>query len=76
VAEGFGSWLESISFLGDQGAREVWWSVDDPRTEWTVPATLLESDSSLRKDRLLIQEKDYKQAEIEKTELEAQQRKD
>ena len=50
--------------------------MDDPRTEWGVPATLLESDSSLRKDRLLIQEKDYKQAEIEKTELEAQQRKD
>jgi len=69
MAEGSGSWLESISFAEDP---EVWWAIDDKRPDWTLPhgVLVLESDSSKRLDRALIQAKDFESADSAKTKIE------
>ena len=82
VAEGSGSWLESIKFDG-----EVYWTVEDDRPSWLmvndeaqVPVhlrdLLLPSDSQYRPDMKPLREKNFVVAEKEKFALEELQRKD
>ena len=75
IVEGSGSWLESISFADDP---EVWWAIDDKRPDWGLPhgVMVLESDSSKRVDRALIQAKDFEGADAAKSKIEDSQRHD
>lgn len=74
-AEGFGSYLEHITF-----DKQPLWTVNDTQreSEWIVPdpSFILESDSSKRQDRVFILQKKWEEAETAKHELEELQRKD
>lgn len=74
VAEGFGSWLEYISFTNDSSKHdEIWWDVNYEVPEWSMPSSrVLESDSSNRRDRYWIIEKNFEEAERAKAEMEDQ----
>ena len=73
IKQGRGSWLSWIEFDDE----EVW-NIDMPPKHFEIPqhATLLESDSSLRKDAIEIGAKNFEVAETEKVALEQLQRAD
>ena len=81
VAEGSGSWLESIEFDG-----KIYWTIEDSKPDWILinddslnpeyREYLLESDSSTRPDIKCMIENNFEQADKEKHILEELQRKD
>ena len=77
MAEGFGSYLEQVTFDEKQGSL---WSIDQEhmKSVWSMPENymVLPSDNTKREDLKLIAAKDWKNAEDTKHRLEELQRHD
>lgn len=67
LSEGFGSYLEQITFTEGKNEQTLWTINDDHlSTQWAVPedkSLILESDSSMRLDLIKISNEEWDSAE-------------